>query len=65
MSAFEIVDSIGWTLVHFSWQGALVGAQTALALALLGRARPHTRYLVACAGLCCAWHGRRPNSTCA
>ena len=57
MSAFEIVNSIGWTLVHFSWQGALVGAQTALALALLSRARPETRYLVACTGLllCVAW----------
>jgi len=57
MSAFDIVDSIGWTLVHFSWQGALVGGQTALALALLRKARPETRYLVACVGLllCLAW----------
>lgn len=57
MSAAEIVDSIGWTLVHFSWQGALVGCQTALALALLRKARPETRYLVACIGLllCVAW----------
>ncbi|RNF30424.1 peptidase M56 [Massilia aurea] len=57
MNAFGIVDSIGWTLIHFSWQGALVGAQTALALALLRKARPETRYLVACIGLllCLAW----------
>lgn len=57
MSAAEIVNAIGWTLVHFSWQGALVGCQTALALALLRKARPETRYLVACIGLllCLAW----------
>lgn len=57
MSAFELVNSLGWTLVHFSWQGALVGCQTALALALLRKARPETRYLVACIGLllCLAW----------
>lgn len=57
MSAAEIVNSIGWTLVHFSWQGALVGCQTALALAFLRKARPETRYLVACIGLllCLAW----------
>mgnify|MGYP000985339773 CR=1 FL=1 len=40
MNAFGIVDSIGWTLIHFSWQGALVGGQTALALTLLRKARP-------------------------
>ena len=57
MNAFDTVNSIGWTLVHFSWQGALVGCQTALALALLRKARPETRYLVACLGLlvCLAW----------
>lgn len=57
MSALDIVNSIGWTLVHFSWQGALVGCQTALVLVLLRKARPETRYLVACTGLllCLAW----------
>lgn len=57
MSASDVVNSIGWTLVHFSWQGALVGCQTALALLLLRQARPETRYLVACIGLllCLAW----------
>jgi len=57
MNAFGLVDSVGWTLIHFSWQGALVGGQTALALALLRKARPQTRYLVACIGLllCLAW----------
>lgn len=57
MSAADIVASIGWTLVHFLWQGALIGCATALALTVLRNARPEARYLVACTGLflCLAW----------
>lgn len=52
-----IVDALGWTLVHFLWQGALAGAATALALAELRDARPQLRYAAACAGLlaCVLW----------
>ncbi len=51
------IDIIGWTLVHFLWQGLVAGAATAIALALLRGARPQLRYLVACAGLlaCVLW----------
>jgi D-alanyl-D-alanine endopeptidase (penicillin-binding protein 7) len=51
------LDAVGWTLVHFLWQGALVGAVAALMLALLRGAHPRLRYLAACAGLaaCVAW----------
>lgn len=57
MSAADIVASIGWTLVHFLWQGALIGCATALAMTVLRNARPESRYLVACTGLflCLAW----------
>lgn len=57
MSAADIVASIGWTLVHFLWQGALIGCATALLLIVLRNARPQARYLVACIGLalCLAW----------
>lgn len=57
MSAADIVGSIGWTLVHFLWQGTLVGCATAVGLTLLRNARPESRYLVACTGLflCLAW----------
>jgi len=41
--------SIGWALVHFLWQGALLALLTGLVLRLLKSAR--TRYLVACASL--------------
>ncbi|UGQ46853.1 M56 family metallopeptidase [Massilia endophytica] len=55
MSVF--VNALGWTLLHFVWQGALIGLAAALALAALRGARPQVRYLVACAALllCILW----------
>jgi bla regulator protein BlaR1 len=52
-----MIDALGWTLLHFLWQGALIGLAVALALHALRGARPQTRYLVACGGLllCIAW----------
>jgi bla regulator protein BlaR1 len=57
MSAEAAVAAIGWALLHFVWQGALVGCVTALALTALRNAAPQRRYAVACAGLllCLAW----------
>lgn len=53
----SLIDSIGWTLLHFLWQGALIGCATALALTAMRNARPQQRYLVACIGLlaCLLW----------
>ncbi|WP_026354214.1 M56 family metallopeptidase [Massilia niastensis] len=57
MSAAGVIAALGWTLLHFLWQGVLVGCATAVCLALLRNARAEQRYLVACAGLflCLAW----------
>jgi len=41
----------GWTLVHFAWQGALVGLAAAIALRLLRHSSPQSRYGVACVAL--------------
>jgi len=41
----------GWTLVHFAWQGALVGLAAAFALRLLRHSAPQARYVVACLAL--------------
>ncbi len=51
------VEAVGWTLVHFLWQGALIGAATAAVLQAMRGARPQQRYLVACIGLllCALW----------
>ena len=45
------MDVAGWTLVHFVWQGAAIGA---IAFVLLWRLRnhpPQARYAVACGAL--------------
>lgn len=57
MSAAALVTAVGWALLHFVWQGALVGCVTALALTALRNASPERRYALACAGLlaCLAW----------
>lgn len=57
MMAAPLTDSLGWTLLHFLWQGALIGAAAALALVALRRAAPTQRYAVACTALlaCLLW----------
>lgn len=57
MSAQAVVAALGWTLIHFVWQGALLGCAVAVLLVALRNARPETRYAVACIGLvlCLAW----------
>jgi len=46
-----LMPSLANALLHFLWQGALIGLLAALALALLRNARPQSRYAVACAAL--------------
>ncbi len=46
-----LVPALALTLLHFLWQGALVGLLSWLGLALLRNARPQARYAVACLGL--------------
>lgn len=57
MSAASFVSSIGWTLLHFVWQGALIGCATAVALIAMRNAGPRQRYALACGALllCVAW----------
>ncbi len=43
------LQAFAWALVHFLWEGALVGCAAFLALRFARR--PETRYLVACMGL--------------
>jgi bla regulator protein blaR1 len=51
------IYALGWTLVDFVWQGAVLGCATAALLALMRNARAEHRYLVACTALmlCFAW----------
>jgi D-alanyl-D-alanine endopeptidase (penicillin-binding protein 7) len=53
----HFVASLGWALLHFVWQGALIACVTAVLLVAMRNARPERRYAVACAALllCIAW----------
>ena len=52
LSAQPWVARLGWTLVHFLWQGLLIAAVYAAARGWMGgKASPNTRYLLACAAL--------------
>ena len=46
-----VVDALGRTLLHFLWQGALLGLAAAAALAALRGRTPQVRYGVACVAL--------------
>ena len=48
-SYFEVMTAMA--LLHFLWQGLLVGMVAGLALSLLRNARPQVRYAVACLAL--------------
>ena len=43
-----LVQSIGWALIHFVWQGTVIGIATALTLRALAGTRPAKRYAVSC-----------------
>ena len=49
MSAWMQV--LGWTLIHFVWQGAVIAVAAAGVLRLCRRRSPETRYVVACVAL--------------
>ena len=49
--ASPLVERLGWTLVHFLWQGAAIAAILALSLAILKRSAPAVRHACACGSL--------------
>lgn len=46
-----LVPALGTALLHFLWQGALLGLIATLGLTLLRNARPQARYAVACTAM--------------
>jgi TonB family protein len=42
---------VGWTLIHFVWQGAVIAAVTAAGLRLCRPSSAQARYAIACVGL--------------
>jgi len=51
LTASPVAWAAAGALVAFVWQGAIIGAVTAIALVLLRRRSAHLRYQIACAGL--------------
>jgi D-alanyl-D-alanine endopeptidase (penicillin-binding protein 7) len=53
----NLIHAGGWALIHFLWQGALIGGASAALLWLMRDARPGARYAVSCAALlaCLLW----------
>ena len=49
--AAYLAHALGWTLLHFLWQGALVALILACILSLLSRRSAQPRYLAACCAL--------------
>jgi beta-lactamase regulating signal transducer with metallopeptidase domain/Flp pilus assembly secretin CpaC len=47
----SVVQALGWTLIHFLWQGLAIAAVLAVALRLMRRAAAQYRYLAGCAAL--------------
>lgn len=50
-------EVLGWPLLNFVWQGALIASISAILFALCRNARPQLRYLIACIAmlLCLLW----------
>ncbi|HEV3299321.1 MAG TPA: M56 family metallopeptidase [Planctomycetaceae bacterium] len=46
------VEALGWTLLHFVWQGAVVALALSVFLFLARKASPQVRYLAGCGAIC-------------
>ncbi len=57
MTMNGLIFQLGWTLLHFIWQGALIAGVAGIGMVALRNARPQARYALACAALfaCMAW----------
>jgi beta-lactamase regulating signal transducer with metallopeptidase domain len=47
----EIIQNLGWTLVHFVWQAAAIALLLAIVLRLLHKSSANLRYIIACMAL--------------
>lgn len=47
----QIVQKLGWTLLHFVWQVGVVALLLAILLRALRKSTPNIRYIVACAAM--------------
>lgn len=50
-SGQSLMHALGWSLLHFCWQGTIIAVLLACALVLLAGRSPQTRYVAACFAL--------------
>lgn len=57
LTEHTLTELLGWPLLHFVWQGALIASVCAILLALTRNARPQLRYMLACTAMlaCLLW----------
>lgn len=46
-----VAETLGWSLWHFLWEGALIAVIIAMLMAAMRRSTPQRKYLVLCGGL--------------
>lgn len=51
LTGAPLVHAIGWALIHFLWQGLLIGVLVWIALAMMRRSSADARYAVCLAGM--------------
>lgn len=52
-----MIAHVGWTLLHFVWQGALIACVAGVGMVALRNSRPQARYALACTAMlaCIVW----------
>ena len=51
IDSVPLVQSLGWMLLHFIWQGAVIAAVLAIVLSLMRQMSANARYITCCAGM--------------
>ncbi|UCD75739.1 MAG: M48 family metalloprotease, partial [Phycisphaerales bacterium] len=51
IDSMPLVQSLGWMLLHFIWQGAVVAAALAIVLSLMRHLSASARYVTCCVGM--------------
>ena len=59
-----VMESLGWVLLHFLWQGAAVAVVLFLVMTLLRRVSANARYLISCFALLLSARIREERENC-
>jgi hypothetical protein len=51
LAGHPVMEAVGWALMHFIWQGALIAVLLANIMSYIRRSAAEARYLIACAAM--------------